>query len=59
MSPDLGAVYVLMYRRELVCREDLFKRYPTFIINEQSQYIRHTTRFRYGRLYLRCPITLP
>jgi len=34
MSPELRAVYDRMYRRELACREDLFKLYPTFLVNE-------------------------
>lgn len=34
MSPELRAVYDRMHRRELACREELFKQYPTFLVNE-------------------------
>jgi hypothetical protein len=34
MSPDLRAVYERLYRRELAYREELFKQYPTYLVNE-------------------------
>jgi len=34
MSPELRAIYERMCRRELAYREELFKRYPTYLVNE-------------------------
>jgi len=34
MSPELRAAYERLYRRELACREELFKAYPTILVNE-------------------------
>jgi hypothetical protein len=34
MSPELRAVYEGMHRRELAYRDELFKRYSTYLVNE-------------------------
>jgi len=34
MSPELRAAYERMHRRELAYREELFKLYPSYLVNE-------------------------
>ena len=34
LNPDLRAVYERLHRRELAYRDELFGRYPTFLLNE-------------------------
>src|SRR5262245_37118487 len=50
MSPELRAVHVQMYRQELAYREELFKRYPTFLMNEIPSGYGHNV----PALFIRC-----
>jgi hypothetical protein len=53
MNPDLRAVYLRMYRRELAYREELFKRYPTFLVNEIPSGYGHSVPTLFTRCWIR------
>ena len=53
MSPELRAVYERIYRRELACREELFKQYPTYLVNEIPSGYGHNVPTLFVRSWLR------
>lgn len=53
MSPELRAVYLRMYRRELAYRQELFRRYPTFLVNEIPSGYGHSVPTSFVRFWLR------
>jgi hypothetical protein len=53
MSPALRAVYERMYRRELAYREELFKRYPSYLVNEIPSGYGHNVPTLFVRFWLR------
>src|SRR5690349_293054 len=53
MSPELRAVYMQMYRQELAYKKELFKRYPTYLINEIPSGYGHSVPTMFVRFWIR------
>src|SRR5262245_28192181 len=53
MGPELRAAYERIYRRELEYREELFRQYPTFLVNEIPSGYGHSVPTMFIRCWIR------